>query len=156
MAHPFLVLDRETSPATGSRYVFVRDGFSLWALLFPLPWLLVKRLWLEAGLLLVAYGALGALAAGGDVLWLSILYVFNTVAALWIALDGHHWIIEKHLARGATLKTVIDADTIEEAELRFALADNKTQTPTAIVQPVSFAGHKKTSDMLFATPWGNN
>ena len=26
--------------------VFVKDGFSLWAALFPLPWLLINRMWI--------------------------------------------------------------------------------------------------------------
>lgn len=159
MAQQFLVLDHGSRQADGVRYRFLRDGFSLWALLFPLPWLLVKRLWLEAALLTGAYMALSVFAWSGPVSWLAVLYVFNAAAALWVALDGRHWIVETYLARGATLRTIISADSLEEAELRFGLtqaapsSDVSAQKPFV---PVVKPRRPDTNEVLFATPWGNS
>ncbi|MEO1197787.1 MAG: DUF2628 domain-containing protein [Pseudomonadota bacterium] len=47
--------DGRGSPA--QRMVFVRDGFSIWALLFPLIWFVINRMWL----VLLGYLALTAL-----------------------------------------------------------------------------------------------
>lgn len=159
MAQQFLVLDHGGRQADGVRYRILRDGFSFWALLFPLPWLLVKRLWLEAALLIGAYLALGAFASGGAAIWLAALYGFNTVAALWIALDGHHWIVEKHLARGATLTTIISADNQEEAELRFGLTQADPSSDVLAHKsfvPVMKPRRADRNEVLFATPWGNS
>lgn len=43
--------------------VLVAEGFSWWALLFPLPWLLLHRLWLVSVLWLAAGILAGVLAA---------------------------------------------------------------------------------------------
>lgn len=157
MAHPFLVIEHINPRAGENRYSLLRDGFAFWALLFPLPWLFVQRLWLEAGLLLGAYFALGALAASGSLVWIAALYVFNTVAALWVALDGRHWMIEKQLARGGRLATIVEADNREEAELRFALTPRATAPAQTVAKLQSMSVRQpKSHDMLFATPWGNS
>lgn len=159
MAYQFIVLEQNRPAGEGERFLFLRDGFSLLALIFPLPWLVIKGLWLEAILLLAAYGAFGLMASGGEPLWILALYGLNMVAALWIALDGQHWLIEKHLARGAHVKTVIYADSRNDAELRFALHDNAQVQPVTLApqtnKPAALLGPARTNDMLFATPWGN-
>ena len=45
--------------ADPERFVFVRDGFYLWAFLIPPLWLLVRRLWLVLLFYVLLLGALG-------------------------------------------------------------------------------------------------
>ena len=55
------------------RFAFVRDGFSIWAFLFGLLWLLYHRLWLAAlgylMLFVAAFAALWQLQAGSAASW---------------------------------------------------------------------------------------
>ena len=59
--HEPLPRDGARSAPEPERFVFVRDGFSFWALLFGPLWMLRHRMWL----VLLGYIALGGGALGG-------------------------------------------------------------------------------------------
>ena len=102
--------------AEAQRTVFIRDGFSWLALVFTLPWLLVKRLWLVLIVYLVAGLALelasrfiGGPMPGITTAALSILFAFEA-HGLW------RWTLER---RGWRFVAVVEAQGREEAERRF-------------------------------------
>ena len=94
--------------------VFIRDGFSWPAFLLPLPWLLVRKLWLIAGLSVVLYLLSVAAAEYWGLDGLPIAY--SVILCLWAGLEGGHvratWLQRK----GWDLKATITAATIDDAE----------------------------------------
>ncbi|HEX7532174.1 MAG TPA: DUF2628 domain-containing protein, partial [Methyloceanibacter sp.] len=82
------------------RLVFVKDGFRWWAAIFPALWLIVKGLWLELVVFLVAIGALtwGLQALGAHdsvsgtlVLIAQILFGFEAGTIESAALERRGW-----------------------------------------------------------------
>ncbi len=94
--------------------LFIRDGFSWLAFLFPLPWLLVRKLWLLAGLSVVLYLIAVLVAEYWGLDGLPVAY--TVILCLWTGLEGGHvrttWLQRK----GWDLKANIAADSIDEAE----------------------------------------
>ena len=113
-----------TNPEKDTR--FVRDGFSWLAFIFPLPWLLVRKLWLIAGLSVVFY-LLAILAAeywGLDALPVA----FSFILSLWAGIEGGHvrayW-MQRH---GWDLKATIAAHDLDEAEAIYFYGDAMDDT----------------------------
>lgn len=101
--------------------LFIRDGFSWMAFLFPLPWLLVRKLWMIAGVSVIFY-LLSVLAAeywGLDALPLA----FSFILSLWTGLEGGHvrahWLVRK----GWDLKATVAAEDVDEAEALYFAGD---------------------------------
>lgn len=94
--------------------LFIRDAFSWLAFLFPLPWLLVKRLWLVAGLVVAVYAAAILLAeyVGLD----GLPFAMSFVISLWLGFEGGHiraaWLIRK----GWREEAIVSAHDLDEAE----------------------------------------
>jgi hypothetical protein len=114
--------------------LFIRDGFSWLAFLFPAPWLLVRRLWLIAGLSVVLY-LLSIVAAeywGLD----GLPVAYALILSLWTGLEGGHvrahWLTRK----GWDLKATIAAADIETAE-EIYFQDMTQTTSTAPVHGLS-------------------
>lgn len=116
------------------RTVFIRDGFNWAALVFTLPWLLVKRLWLVlvtyllVGLAVeLASRFVGGPMPGVAMAALSILFAFEA-NGLW------RWTLER---RGWQFVAVIEAQNREEAERRFfaRLAVHQAQADAAGTAP---------------------
>ncbi len=65
--------------AAADRFVFVRDGFHLWAAVFGVLWFLVHRLWLAAlgclAVLMLAGIAMAMLPVGNDVRTLVVVLI---------------------------------------------------------------------------------
>ncbi|WP_152047622.1 DUF2628 domain-containing protein [Aureimonas psammosilenae] len=73
-------------PGTPSeRAVFVRDGFSVWAFLFPWLWLLRYGLFLSALIVFLVSGGLGWLGAQG---YSALAVPLALLLALLVALEG--------------------------------------------------------------------
>lgn len=97
----------------------VRDGFSWLAFVVPPLWLLWHRLWIEA---LLAFIVLGALSAVGEMLDLGLsgsLLIF--LVALYTGLEGAALRITALRRHGWREGGVIEADTIADADTRYAL-----------------------------------
>jgi hypothetical protein len=105
----------ETEPGDADRVVFVRDGFSVVALLFGPLWLLVHRFWLGLVGWLVVSAAIAAIAGAlhQDGLALSVLFAF------WLGLEAsaiHRWTLER---RGYDLAAVVEGGDRDAVERRF-------------------------------------
>lgn len=100
------------------QFVFVRDGFYLWAALFGPLWLMSRRLWLALLGWIVAIGALelalALLGAGSAAFWLAqgivaLLMGFEAASLQRWTLSRRHW---RQL-------DIVVADDEEAAERRF-------------------------------------
>lgn len=119
----FVVLEPEGLPEglneepTTETTVFVRDGFAFFALIVPFFWLLSKRLWLEALVVLAATIAIGSAANIAQFAPIAPFLAF--LIAVLVALEGNNWQIAKWRRRGFIEKAVIDANDLDEAEIRY-------------------------------------
>ncbi len=100
------------------RFVFVRDGFYVWAFLLAPAWLIVHRLWLVlAGYVTINAMIGGVLFAVGAASWLNLLG--NLLVALLVGFEAAtlwHWTLARR--RWQTLGFVVGDDQ-ENAERRF-------------------------------------
>jgi hypothetical protein len=108
-----------TRPGGGADdVVLVREGFSWWALFFPLLWLAAKGMWI---VLLVALGAQLAIwalaeAAGfGDVMSFVLSCAINFI----IAFEGNDLLRWTYRRRGFEPAGLVKGDNLDEAEYRF-------------------------------------
>jgi hypothetical protein len=119
--------------------LFIRDGFSWLALIFPLPWLLVRKLWLLAGLSVVLYLIAVLVAEYWGLDGLPVAY--TVILCLWTGLEGGHvratWLQRK----GWDLKANIAADSIDEAEAVYFGSMPETTAPPARSFPGSPVHH---------------
>ncbi len=68
-------------PEHGADPLLIKEGFSLWAFLFPLPWALYHRLWLESAVLIL----IGAVLFVAQARW---GLASNTATALGLAVQA--------------------------------------------------------------------
>ncbi|GAB4357659.1 MAG: DUF2628 domain-containing protein [Oricola sp.] len=113
----YVVLER--SPVAGERpeTAFVRDGFSVLALVFPLVWLVWHRLWFAAVMLLfvsAAIGMAGEYLAPGPALALAGLAV-----SLYVALEGPSWRMARYRRAGFVDAGTVIARNLDDAEIRW-------------------------------------
>jgi hypothetical protein len=110
----FVVLTAPAATDPDRDTVFIRDGFSWFAFLLPLPWLLVKRLWLIALAALALY-VLSILLA--EQFRLDALpAAFSFVLSLWAALEGGDAQVRRLERLGWRVERVIAADRLSDAE----------------------------------------
>jgi hypothetical protein len=94
--------------------LFVEDRFSWAAFLFPLPWLLVKRMWLVAALAVALYLVCVIVAEQWRLDGLPM--AFSLILSLWTSLEGNHVRARMLQMKGWDLQTEIAADDLEDAE----------------------------------------
>jgi hypothetical protein len=100
------------------RFVFVPERFSLLAMLFALPWLLVHRLWLATLgyiLLFVGLSAAGA-AIGLDEQAVGFLSLAISVLLGFEAHNLRRWSLSRS---GYRLVAVVSAPSLQDAEHKF-------------------------------------
>jgi hypothetical protein len=121
MAIYTLHLPNDVVPGTGQvadKLRVVKDGFSWTAFIFPLPWLLINRLWLWSVVFFAASFLLGyvaqTLGASQGILFLSILLL-----ALFIGLEAGALKAGGLKKRGFSQVASFVAADAEEAELKF-------------------------------------
>lgn len=117
--------------ATPDRFLFVRDGFSMWAFLFGPLWMAWRRLWLVLLLYVVVMAALQAglwaLGAAG-----AVKFAVGFLVALLIGFEGpslRRWTLARRNWIG---HGVVVADDEESAERRFFDAWIARQRPAAL------------------------
>jgi hypothetical protein len=118
---------RNQSQGDTGRFVFVRDGFHLWAVVFGPLWILVHRLWL----VLLCYVIAMALLQGG--LWAlgvspGVRWIVGLLVSLLIGFEAsslRRWTYRKWRSHG-----VVVASDLDTAERRFFNSYvRKQQTP---------------------------
>ena len=116
----FVVMQPPNRDGADAPPVFVHDGFSVVAFLVPPLWLLWHRLWIEAVaalLLAIAIGALGA--------WLGPANgMLSLVLSIYVGLENGALRVNALRRRGWAERAVIDAETSQEAEIRYFMADD--------------------------------
>jgi hypothetical protein len=149
------------SAADPERFVFVRDGFHVWAFLLSPLWLLLHRLWLAlfgyavlGGLIDAVMSVIGAPDAAKFFVWfLLALLVGFEAATLW------RWTLAR---RGWKTLGFAVGDDLESAEQRFFSAWTPEKSTAALqAPPEKFAaplwrGQPSPSDVigLFPEPEG--
>ncbi|WP_181409763.1 DUF2628 domain-containing protein [Martelella alba] len=94
--------------------VFLRDGFSFWALVFGPFWLLFQRVWLAGVITLIVSVLLGI---AGDMGGFDIASgLFSVALNIFIALEARGFKAHAMEKRGFRLDAVIVADDLDEAE----------------------------------------
>lgn len=125
----------ETASAP-ERFVFVRDGFHLWAFLFTPLWLIAYRLWSALAIYIVIVA--GVLVAGAIFhvsIWAQIFAIFIlTLLAGFEASTLRRWTFARH--GWSTLGFVIGDDQ-ENAERRFFYEWLNRPTPSSPNSPVA-------------------
>ena len=147
----YVVMERR--PVTGSRpeTVFVRDDFSVLALLFPLIWLLWYRLWFAALMLLLVSAGIGL--AGEYLAPGAAMGFAGFVVALFVALEGPAWRMARYRRDGFKDTGTVIAASLEEAEIYWFAGHGEAETartaPPAPQQPgFGRAAAEAQSDML--------
>lgn len=132
----------------------IRDGWSLLAFIIPLFWLLWHRLWFAAAMVFLA-GVTIALLIQMPVFAL-IGLPLNLLMGVFVGLEGHNWRIAKARRQGYRMIAAIEADSLQEAELKLA-GRSVTDSPaniTASTGRTAGAPSAAIPDMLFAAPDG--
>ena len=114
------------------RTVLIRDGFHFFAFLVPFIWLLVHRLWIEAGLALaaaLAIGALGSLTGFG-----AVAPVLSLLVGIYVGLEGAALRVAALQRRGWREWGIVEADNPRDAEIRYVTglaAEGSEDAPVA-------------------------
>ena len=128
----FVVLE-PAGTQSSEKAVFVRDGFYTLALILPVVWLLLQRLWFEA---IAALGVTILLGVAGSALGISnAVPLITLLFSLFVALEGANWKITKLKRQGYVEKAPIDASDLEEAEIRYFYSLEEAADPVEAPAP---------------------
>jgi len=143
-----------TAEERADRTVFVKDGFAWLALILPLPWLLVNRLWLGT----LVYVAISVTAAtAGEFLPVSegAGAALALIGNLYAGFEGNDLIRRKLARRGFVAAGSVIAKRRDEAELTFF---ESRGAPEILARPAPASVHaapvprKEASDVLGLFP----
>ncbi|TIS60166.1 MAG: DUF2628 domain-containing protein [Mesorhizobium sp.] len=128
---------------------FVRDGFSWLGFLVPPLWLLWHRLWIEAALAFVAMAVLSLL---GERLGLALAgSLLSLLVSLYVGLEGQGMRIAARRRRGWHEWGVVEADRLDDADIRYALeADADADDEAPVPRIVPDAAHARPAQMGIA------
>ncbi|GAA2855388.1 hypothetical protein GGQ99_003279 [Aminobacter niigataensis] len=115
--------------------VFIRDGFHFFGFIAPLLWLLWHRLWLEAAM---TFAATLALAAASE--WAGLTFaapLLPLLISLYVGLEGGALRIAALRRAGWRQWGVIEADSVEDAEMRYLFAAEADEEPTSAAVAIS-------------------
>lgn len=115
--------------------VFIRDGFHFFGFIAPLLWLLWHRLWLEAAM---TFAATLALAAASE--WAGLTFaapLLPLLISLYVGLEGGALRIAALRRAGWRQWGVIEADSVEDAEMRYLFAAEADDEPTPAAVAIS-------------------
>ncbi|MBX3568247.1 MAG: DUF2628 domain-containing protein [Rhizobiaceae bacterium] len=140
-----MVPEGPVSAAGIDRARIVRDGFSFPAFIVPPLWLAWHFLWIEAAIAFAAMLGLGVLGETAGFGWAAP--VLSLLVSLFVGLEGQSMRVARLSRRGWIEVAAIEADTLDDAELRFATLDaderpaDRAEAPlpvyTAAAQPLS-------------------
>jgi len=132
-------------PGPDDKFVFVRDGFHFWAMIFGPLWLLWHRLWLAAlGWVILVPGVEAGLARLGVAR--SSIFFIDIVVAILLGLEAaslHRWTLSRGKWRQLDLVAADDEDTAERrfferwVQRQRGLADDQRGDGSGPDQPFS-------------------
>jgi hypothetical protein len=98
--------------------VLLREGFNWWALIFPLPWLVIKGMWI---VLLMALGVQFAIWGLTEALNLSdaARLILSLSINLILAFEGNNLLRWTYERRGFEELGLVHGDDLDEAEYRY-------------------------------------
>jgi hypothetical protein len=135
--------------------VFLREGFSWWALIFPLPWLVIKGMWI---VLLMALGIQFAIWGLAEALEFSaaMRLILSLSINLILAFEGNNLLRWTYERRGFEELGLVHGDDLDEAEYRFfteiGLPEADEATEQAAPKPPIFSRHWKAEEPDFIFP----
>jgi hypothetical protein len=135
MASSWIVLESPAGATVpeGEELVFLRDGFSFLAFLFPPLWLLWHRLWVEAAVTFaVLIAAAGIEQLGGVTVSLPV----QLMVSIFVGLEGNGLRIASRRRRGWNEIAVIDAASGYDAETRYLEAEESDGERAPDRQPI--------------------
>lgn len=104
------------------RTVFIRDGFAWLGFIFPVPWLLLQRLWFEAALVLV--GTIAISLVGSYTGHVDMAALITALLSLLVGLEASRWRYAKLERKGFEQRAVVDAANASDAEIAYFYGDN--------------------------------
>lgn len=111
----FVVLESDIE-TKGQKVRVMRDGFAVFAIAFPLPWLLFHRLWFEAALILPFIMAISIFSNHPETV--GIVFIGNLALGLIVALEGDGRVIARMKRNGyREIGAIAEAHNQDEAEL---------------------------------------
>jgi hypothetical protein len=142
--------------SAAERFVFVRDGFHVWAFLLAPVWLLMHRLWLALTVYLLGYGLIEvALAMTGASQ--AVQFVVGLLVALLMGLEAPSLWRWKLTRRGWTMLGFVVAENAEMAERRFFAAWAKgTRAGAPAASPMPPAEPHYAAPVRRGSPTGND
>ena len=146
----FVVLQHDDEPTAmaAEKTVFVRDAFSILALAFPIVWLFWHRLWIAGGGALVLFIAVSAFASQNSD-YFGVIIVFNILLSLAVAIEGSAWRMTALRFSGYKYRSVIEAENLEQAQLKWALGEQQNEaTLNLVLKPLPLV--KYDDDLIFS------
>lgn len=112
----FLILapQSQNGQRDDDKTIFIRDGFSVLALVLPFIWLLIHRLWFEATLVLVVTGVISVVGnyTGHD----DMAAFVTALLSLLVGFEANNWRAAALERRGFEQVAIVDADNAADAE----------------------------------------
>lgn len=118
------------------RAIAVKNGFRVWAILFPILFALVHRLWRPFFALLAVMGALGVLGALDMVPDFTVI-VLDGLIGVYAGLAAADWIVTARERNGFVSAGMVAGDSEDEALVVFAHAWLKGQVEPAFASPAA-------------------
>jgi hypothetical protein len=114
------------------RTVFVRDGFAFLAFILPVPWLLVQRLWFEAGLVLaatIAISMVGSYTGHED-----MAAIVTLLLSLLVGFEANSWRAARLERKGFEPQAVVAARNVADAEIVYFHGDDFVAEPVTAAE----------------------
>lgn len=102
-----------------ANHVFIKQGFSIWAYVFNIFWLLYNKIWDAALFVAVLYCFLGVLLKFEIIDIISLRIIFSFGIRLWLGFDGANLKEDAYLKKGFQTVDIVSARTTEEAQRVF-------------------------------------
>jgi hypothetical protein len=130
----YVAMEPPSRSGTTDATTLVRDGFSWLGFLVPPLWLAWHRLWIEAALAFVAMAVLSMLA---EKLSLGLAgSLLSLLVSLYVGLEGQGLRIAALRRRGWHEWGVVEADSLDDADMRYVLEAEAHSDENASVQRI--------------------
>ncbi|MGB4191147.1 MAG: DUF2628 domain-containing protein [Rickettsiales bacterium] len=109
---------RNHNESKNEAFIFVEDHFSISAFLFQFLWLLYKRIWTPAVILIIIECIL-MLLDQNKILDQTIIFQLKLVTSVFIGICANDWYLTQLKKNNYQVIDVIVARNLEEAQLKF-------------------------------------